>query len=100
MLSRNKDLQKIRVQQLMPHQVLPLSQRSGILEWCENTQPLGTYLVGKPGSVDGAHTRYRPHDPKSSHVRSALRACYDKNQSRLPEVRWQFVKLLASFHFS
>ena len=26
-------------------QVVPLSQRSGIVEWCEGTVPLGEYLV-------------------------------------------------------
>lgn len=40
------------------YKVIPLSQRSGLLEWCEGTVPLGEYLVGN----DGAHQRYRPHD--------------------------------------
>ncbi len=36
-------------------QVVPLSQRSGVLEWCENTTPLGEYLLL-------AHRRHRPQD--------------------------------------
>jgi len=44
-------------------QVIPLSQRSGLLEWCEGTQPIGEYLIGNAGAgVKGAHIRYRPND--------------------------------------
>ena len=44
-------------------QVVPLSRRSGLLEWCEGTQPIGEYLVGQPGvKGSGAHSRYRPKD--------------------------------------
>ena len=42
---------------------MPLSRRSGLLEWCEGTQPIGEYLVGQPGvKGSGAHSRYRPKD--------------------------------------
>ena len=41
--------------------VVPLSQRSGIVEWCENTVPLGEYLVGIRG-IGGAHSKYHPTD--------------------------------------
>ncbi|KAK7494518.1 hypothetical protein BaRGS_00014171, partial [Batillaria attramentaria] len=45
------------------YKVVPLSQRSGLLEWCEGTQPIGEYLVGNPGNKgSGAHARYRPKD--------------------------------------
>ncbi|XP_013106382.2 serine/threonine-protein kinase ATM [Stomoxys calcitrans] len=37
------------------YKVVPLSTRSGILEWCQNTVPLGVYLMG-------AHQKYRPND--------------------------------------
>lgn len=42
-------------------QVVPLSQRSGVIEWCSNTVPLSTYLIGG-GGVVGAHVRYRKGD--------------------------------------
>jgi len=41
------------------YKVVPLSQRSGILEWCENTQTFGDYLVN---NTNGAHQKYRPQD--------------------------------------
>ncbi len=45
------------------YKVVPLSQRSGVVEWCEETCPLGEYLVGMvPKYTNGAHNRYRPFD--------------------------------------
>lgn len=43
-------------------QVVPLSQRSGVLEWCTGTTPIGEFLVN---ADKGAHKRYRPHDYSS-----------------------------------
>ncbi|XP_075154936.1 serine/threonine-protein kinase tefu [Haematobia irritans] len=37
------------------YKVVPLSTRSGILEWCQNTVPIGVYL-------SEAHKKYRPND--------------------------------------
>ena len=56
-----------------PSQVIPLSQRSGIVEWCEETRPLGEYLIGPPQSpYQGAHYRYRPSDSSSMECRKKL----------------------------
>ncbi|CAG7830448.1 unnamed protein product [Allacma fusca] len=44
------------------YKVVPLSQRSGVLEWCENTQTFGDYLVGSNPPNFGAHAHYRPND--------------------------------------
>lgn len=43
------------------YKVVPLSMRSGILEWCENTVPIGVYL-GSGSDKTGAHRKYRPAD--------------------------------------
>jgi len=40
-------------------QVVPFSQRSGVLEWCSGTVPIGEFLVD-PNK--GAHCRFRPKD--------------------------------------
>ena len=53
---------------LVGSKVVPLSQRSGILEWCEGTVPMGEYLIGG----DGAHPRYRPNDWKAIDCRRAM----------------------------
>uniref|UniRef100_A0A0K8UL82 Serine/threonine-protein kinase ATM n=1 Tax=Bactrocera latifrons TaxID=174628 RepID=A0A0K8UL82_BACLA len=43
------------------YKVVPLSRRSGILEWCESTIPIGMYL-GSGSDKAGAHRKYRPAD--------------------------------------
>jgi len=44
-------------------QVIPLSQRSGLLEWCEGTISIGDYLVGATTAPnEGAHARYNHND--------------------------------------
>lgn len=53
----------------MAVQVVPLSQRSGIVEWCEGTVPLGEYLV-HPRT--GAHLKYHPHDWPSKLCRQKM----------------------------
>lgn len=40
-------------------QVVPFSQRSGVLEWCSGTVPIGQFLVDPD---QGAHKRFRPQD--------------------------------------
>ena len=43
--------------------MIPLSQRSGLVEWCEGTISVGDYLVGATSaSNEGAHCRYNPSD--------------------------------------
>ncbi|KAH8369440.1 hypothetical protein KR009_011024 [Drosophila setifemur] len=56
--------------QLRTYKVTPLSMRSGILEWCNNSIPVGIYLVGD--GKGGAHLRYRPKDMNNLKCRSLL----------------------------
>lgn len=55
-------------------QVVPMSRQSGVLEWCEGTQPIGSYLVGN----NGAHARYRPNvtDCVLIHLRDSFIAIF------------------------
>ncbi|XP_060585424.1 serine-protein kinase ATM-like [Ruditapes philippinarum] len=57
LLQKDSETRK-RQLQIRKYKVIPLSQRSGLLEWCEGTLPVGEYLVGSKG----AHARYRPKD--------------------------------------
>ena len=50
------------------YKVVPLSQRSGILEWCTNTQPLSLFLEGA-NKKSGAHKKYHPHELDSAQCR-------------------------------
>ncbi|XP_035828475.1 serine-protein kinase ATM isoform X2 [Aplysia californica] len=60
LLGRNSETHR-RQLSIRTYKVVPLSQKCGLLEWCEGTKPLGEYLIGSP-SAKGAHTRYRPKD--------------------------------------
>lgn len=42
--------------------VVPLSPEVGVLEWVQNTIPIGNYLTDKSKSKLGAHSRFRPQD--------------------------------------
>ena len=58
--------------------VVPLSQRSGIVEWCENTVPLGEYLVGIRG-IGGAHSKYHPTDWAAAECRKKFSVRKNRN---------------------
>uniref|UniRef100_A0A4X2LA63 Serine-protein kinase ATM n=1 Tax=Vombatus ursinus TaxID=29139 RepID=A0A4X2LA63_VOMUR len=58
LLQRNADTRKRKLT-ICTYKVVPLSQRSGVLEWCTGTVPIGEFLVN---NEDGAHKRYRPKD--------------------------------------
>merc|ERR1719369_1698792 len=45
LLEQNEQTRKNKLN-VRIYKVVPLSQRSGILEWCVNTQPIAMYLVG------------------------------------------------------
>lgn len=52
-------------------------QRTGILEWCENTIPIGLYLCGD-NTVQGAHKKYRPKDYSVRKCRTLSMVCFLK----------------------
>ncbi|XP_067946103.1 serine-protein kinase ATM-like isoform X2 [Watersipora subatra] len=54
------------------YQVIPLSQRSGLLEWCEGTTPVGIWLGST--TAKGAHTRYHPEAWSVSKCREKMKA--------------------------
>ena len=59
MFSKISELSCHYISILYIFQVIPLSQKSGLLEWCEGTVPIGEYLINPK---TGAHQRYRPGD--------------------------------------
>ncbi|XP_078513177.1 serine-protein kinase ATM [Lissotriton helveticus] len=61
LLQRNTETRKRKLT-IRRYKVVPLSQRSGVLEWCTGTVPIGEYLVN---ADSGAHKRYRPNDISS-----------------------------------
>lgn len=70
MLNRSKTTKKRRLY-VRTYIVMPLSQRSGILEWCTDTMAIGGWLIGAPNRP-GAHQRLRPNDYDPVHCRKLL----------------------------
>jgi ataxia telangiectasia mutated family protein len=60
LLMSNKEM-SLKQAKICTYRVVPFSRRSGILEWCSATMPIGMYLVGNKDRV-GAHQKYRPND--------------------------------------
>ncbi|XP_041851361.1 serine-protein kinase ATM isoform X1 [Melanotaenia boesemani] len=58
LLQRNTDTRKRKLN-IRRYKVVPFSQRSGVLEWCSGTMPIGEFLVDPQ---KGAHKRFRPQD--------------------------------------
>lgn len=71
LLHRNSDASRRKLV-IRTYKVVPLSHRSGIIEWCENTQPLSLYLIGSDG-MSGAHERFNPGDITALECRSRIK---------------------------
>jgi ataxia telangiectasia mutated family protein len=56
------------------YRVVPLTPGAGVLEWCNNTMPLGSWIEGDRGLI-GARHRYRPNDMQRADARAALEQC-------------------------
>lgn len=69
LLAKNKQTSKLHIR---TYKVMPLSQRSGIIEWCENTEPLGVYLPE-------AHKNFYPSDWSSTKCRKQLQNAAKKS---------------------
>ncbi|XP_053625660.1 serine-protein kinase ATM [Plodia interpunctella] len=74
------------------YKVVPLSKRSGVLEWCVGTIPIGGYLVGSTG----AHARYRPQDITCDAARKAMTKCHETGKGTEEKLR-VFKKILEAF---
>ncbi|KAF3429996.1 hypothetical protein E2986_08147 [Frieseomelitta varia] len=55
------------------YKVVPLTQRSGILEWCNNTMPIITILIGS-NTFPGLCKKYYPKDYTANNCKEKLAA--------------------------
>ena len=76
------------------YKVMPLSQRSGVLEWCENSMPVQAYLLGDK-KKKGAHERYHPEDVTANQCRVRLNDIQTKNKANTDKLAELFVELCA-----
>lgn len=63
---------KRRNLRIRTYKVVPLTQRSGVLEWCDNTLPIAATLIGHSGTP-GLHKKYYPHDMTVEAARNKLK---------------------------
>ncbi|XP_034170693.2 serine-protein kinase ATM [Pangasianodon hypophthalmus] len=68
LLQRNADTRRRKLN-IRRYKVVPFSQRSGVLEWCSGTVPIGEFLVD---AQKGAHKRFRPQDWSSMACRRKM----------------------------
>uniref|UniRef100_A0A8C8SAM0 non-specific serine/threonine protein kinase n=1 Tax=Pelusios castaneus TaxID=367368 RepID=A0A8C8SAM0_9SAUR len=68
LLQQNTETRKRKLT-IRRYKVVPLSQRSGVLEWCSGTVPIGEFLVNPE---QGAHKRYRPKDYNSYYCQKTM----------------------------
>ncbi|KZC09469.1 Serine-protein kinase ATM [Dufourea novaeangliae] len=61
------------------YKVVPLTQRSGILEWCDNTVPIVVILIGS-NNDSGLHKKYYPKDHTARVCKEKL-AAVEKSSS-------------------
>ena len=73
------------------YKVVPLSQRSGVLQWCTDTVPLALYLVGADNR-GGAHKQYFPKQWDHITCRGKMAACKNK-----PDKEKVFLEICANF---
>ncbi|KAM8821480.1 serine-protein kinase ATM [Eudromia elegans] len=89
LLQENTETRKRKLT-IRRYKVVPLSQRSGVLEWCSGTTPIGEFLV----SEAGAHKRYRPKDFSSY---SCHKLMMDAQKKHSDEKYSVFMKVCENF---
>ncbi|KAK5868357.1 hypothetical protein PBY51_009383 [Eleginops maclovinus] len=90
LLQRNTDTRKRKLN-IRRYKVVPFSQRSGVLEWCSGTVPIGEFLIDPS---KGAHKRFRPQDATNLASRrkmmEAQKLAFDEKMQAFSEVCQNF----------
>ncbi|OQR87194.1 phosphatidylinositol kinase (PIK-5) [Achlya hypogyna] len=84
---------KARHLRIKTYKVTPLGPIAGVLEWVENTLPVGNYLTSR--GMD-AHQRYHPHEWKHQVCRQHLVRATDKHRAFL-EIQANFTPVFHHF---
>jgi len=77
-LLRNNIETRRRALSIRTYKVIPMTPCVGMIEWCDNTIPIGHYLLGS----SGAHKRYRPADIDDKECREKMRSVQDSKKSQ------------------
>uniref|UniRef100_A0A663LSW0 non-specific serine/threonine protein kinase n=1 Tax=Athene cunicularia TaxID=194338 RepID=A0A663LSW0_ATHCN len=90
LLQQNAETRKRKLT-IRRYKVVPLSQRSGVLEWCSGTTPIGEFLVNVE---EGAHKRYRPKDYSSNQCQKIMMDAQKKHSEEKYNI---FMKVCENF---
>ncbi|XP_066845922.1 serine-protein kinase ATM isoform X1 [Anser cygnoides] len=90
LLQQNTETRKRKLA-IRRYKVVPLSQKSGVLEWCSGTTPLGEFLVN---IEEGAHKRYRPKDYSSYQCQKIMMDAQKKHSEEKYNI---FMKICENF---
>ncbi|NXH12272.1 ATM kinase, partial [Bucco capensis] len=90
LLQQNTETRKRKLT-IRRYKVVPLSQRSGVLEWCSGTTPIGEFLVN---AEEGAHKRYRPKDYSSYQCQKIMMEAQKKHSEEKYSI---FLKVCENF---
>ncbi|KAG4079703.1 hypothetical protein HA402_009089 [Bradysia odoriphaga] len=96
MLRSNKETRKRKLH-IRTYKIVPLSQRSGILEWCANTITMNDYLTSSNPRKLGAHQRYFPNDLAPQKCRSTI-SSYRTQKKSIGEKLSEFKRICEQFH--
>jgi ataxia telangiectasia mutated family protein len=77
LLQRDVASRKRRLR-LHTYKIVPLSPVAGVLEWVENTEPLGSYLYIGEKNKAAAHDRYRPWEWTNRQCREFMKQATDR----------------------
>ena len=73
------------------YKIVPLSQSSGLISFCEGTMSLAEYLIHK----NGAHHRYYPNEPDSENFEYEMRSARFESQQAIIQT---YLLICEQFH--
>lgn len=74
-----------------------MTQRSGVLEWCENTLPISLILLGD-GKKPGIHKKYYPNDYDTHKCRKMLEVSFEVVLCSFDHIFFILIFALILFH--
>jgi ataxia telangiectasia mutated family protein len=80
------------------YKIVPLSPITGVLEWVEDTEPLGSYLYSNSSSRRSAHERYHPGEWTHRECREAMKGATGGKSGKLAAYTEVCNRLTPVFH--
>eukprot|EP01063_Lacrimia_lanifica_P003407 TRINITY_DN11822_c0_g2_i1.p1 TRINITY_DN11822_c0_g2~~TRINITY_DN11822_c0_g2_i1.p1 ORF type:complete len:1549 (+),score=539.65 TRINITY_DN11822_c0_g2_i1:223-4647(+) len=72
LLDKQPEAQQGRGLCMRTYKVVPLSPTAGVVQWVQDTLPMGEWLLARSNPSDGAHYKYHPKDMTYREARTLL----------------------------